>query len=513
MESIQIAATIVGLIDNSSKTAQSLLQLKGVDNETKCIALEISLSLQKILVWQENWSDQARNSKVSAKILWGVQGWSTIRTLLDKIVTTGKKIETLLQVELKERQMLQPRLRWKWAMESVVGKRRIPRQHDLQDLASALNKSVDELWLISETVFDSLHGLLAIKSKSTERDTLVQSALQSRAGSLKLYELCLSQAEDCNLEMDLLDGGMAWEDLKRRKGGILELTYSLVTEPQERELQKIAVKAVHDIEIPDDEIPKSIDPGISDFQLFHPRSPQAVIIVPQHKQGSQHYLRIAHEQPSIVRLRSNPESLAKVLQDMEKTTRLSTNEYLSPKQKVKLALKVAECGFFLLGTPWFSSLSSGNLRRSNNAERELSFMLRTQILDYKDLVSDDPGALAETAQLFRLGVILMEVALDAPDDDKHCERLENDLSRIGKLPLVEKAMGSLYCKATAFCLQYRSDRFPGPEKYEGKLYAEWEKYLARFLEDYHSQVYLRQVPRSEGKCIGISTDANPGCKI
>ena len=208
--------------------------------------------------------------------------------------------------------------------------------------------------------------------------------------------------------------------------------------------------------------------------------------------GSQHNLRVAQGKYRTIHLKTSPESLARILAGMEKVSHVSTKEYLSSEAKAKLALKVAECGFFLLGTPWFSSLSSKNLRRSNDdAEDNLSFMLRTQALDYRDLIYDDPGALTETSQLFRLGVILMEIALDTPDAEKYGGRLEHDLHRISKLPSVEKTMGAQYCKATAFCLQDRRDRFAGPEKYEGKLYTEWETYLARFLEDYHSQVYLR----------------------
>ena len=492
MEAISSAASIVALIATAQKASERLHLLKNKDNDIERTALEVSLSLQKILVWQENWSSQARNTNVSAKTLWGVQGWATVQTLLAKIVKTGEDIERLLRLELQESQKTQPKLRWRMAIDSIRKKQRFGQQREVQVLASSLNRSIDELWIFSESLFDSRHGLLAITSKSTARDTLLQCAVQSRAGSLKLYDLCLNHAEDYNLEMDLLDDGMAWKNLDRRDGVPLTLTYSLVIELKENELRKLDVKHVREIDVSKDEIAESIEPGNSDFRLFWPRSRDAVIKVPQHRTGSQHYLRIAELQSRTVHLKTSPESLARILENMENASPLSTKEYLSTEAKANLALKVAECGFFLLGTPWFSSLSSKNLRRSNNhAEGNPSFMLRTQALDYGDLISDDPGALTETSQLFRLGVIMMEIALETPDAERYSGRLEHDLDRISKLPLVEKAMGAQYCKATAFCLQDRRERFVGPEKYEGELYTEWETYLASFLEDYHSQVYLR----------------------
>ena len=124
-------------------------------------------------------------------------------------------------------------------------------------------------------------------------------------------------------------------------------------------------------------------------------------------------------------------------------------------------------------------------------------MLEIQTLDINDLLSDDPGALSETSQLFRIGVLLMEIALDQPDSSFRTEDYEQDAERISKLPLVEQSMGTQYCKATAFCLSYQQPRirFRGVEKYESKHFHDWESYLAEFLQEYYSQVFLRWVIR------------------
>ena len=68
----------------------------------------------------------------------------------------------------------------------------------------------------------------------------------------------------------------------------------------------------------------------------------------------------------------------------------------------------------------------------------------------------------------------MEIALDEPNGDSEIERYGHDAELISKLPLVEHAMGTQYCKSTAFCLLHRQpkDRFRGPEKYQGEKFAE-----------------------------------------
>ena len=165
--------------------------------------------------------------------------------------------------------------------------------------------------------------------------------------------------------------------------------------------------------------------------------------------------------------------------------RLLTQEpvqaYLDRGAKLELAFKVVPIGLFLLGTPFFSSLSSMNLRHLDDGTQLLpSFMLRIPILGLQVLVTDDSGALAESAQLLRIGVVLMEIALGGLDQDVGLQDLGDDPSTISeltsKLAAVEKAMGSQYYRALAFCLQHdRDDRFSGPEKYDEKCYGKWAR--------------------------------------
>ncbi|KAL8691004.1 MAG: hypothetical protein Q9218_003680 [Villophora microphyllina] len=486
-EAIGITASIITLIELLAKSGESLLHFSQTHDDLKRANLELSLALQKFAAWQENWPSRVDNGDLSANTLWGTQGWATIHALLENIVVLGKKTDQLLR-EAQESLESKPRLRWKRAVDRIGRKGRANQRQTLRELAATLNKAVDELWICTETVFDSRHGLLAAKLHTNVREIFLDSVLQSRAGSMKLYTLCLTQVEDYSLEVDRLGNGSA--------NNTFPLSYSLVTEPGEKELQRWVVKDVEVVH--DSSIDAADDVDLSDLHLFRSKSGAKTVRVPQyHKSATCHLLQIPQAPSEEHHLRSAPETLEDVMRNSGKETKrydwASSRSHFGTEAKIRLAFNIVECGIFLLGTPWFSSLNIRNLRRWNNyVNTSSSFILRIQTLDLKDLVSDDLGALAETTQLFRLGILLMEIALGAPDTDSQSADLEHDPQKISKLPLVERAMGAQYCKATAFCLQYRTRPFPGPEKYEPKHYAEWETYLAGFLRDYFSQVFLRQ---------------------
>ncbi|KAG6997628.1 hypothetical protein G7Y79_00039g075900 [Physcia stellaris] len=191
------------------------------------------------------------------------------------------------------------------------------------------------------------------------------------------------------------------------------------------------------------------------LRLSKPSSDARIIKVAHYDANSTQYPEIAAEQPNIEPVQA----------------------YLD---KLELAFKVVPIGLFLLGTPFFSSLSSMNLRHLDDGTQLLpSFMLRIPILGLQALVADDSGALAESAQLLRIGVVLMEIVLGGLDQDVGLQDLGDDPSTISeltsKLAAVEKAMGR-------------------PEKYDEKCYGKWAGYLAEFLKEYHDQVYLRAAP-------------------
>ena len=70
-----------------------------------------------------------------------------------------------------------------------------------------------------------------------------------------------------------------------------------------------------------------------------------------------------------------------------------------------------------------------------------------------DLLFDDAEALTEAPQLYRIGMLLAEIALDDPDSAMSTEESGHDRARTSLLPLIEQTIGPQYCKVAAFCLQ------------------------------------------------------------
>ena len=496
---VSVASATIALLDQATKAQESHLHSHNALEDVKKVKLNVKVSLHKFQGWQETWSGQKQQPDVTAEALWGAQGWATIRRMLDSIVRASKELEACLTETQENRKS---RSRWKAAVESMRPKKRPDAK--LQRIAATLSRSIDELWLYSEAVFDSLHGVMAQDSRLPSRDKLLTSALQSRAGSLELYGLCAKSTLDCSLAIDLLDSGagfsspMLGDPPNGHGSSAMHLFYQLFTQAHEnpKKYQKMVIENVPEADLSRIETSETIQPNLSDLQLFKPRSDTTIVQIP--KQGSRpaSCLRIPKKPTGHVFLRSDPENLASVLQTLQEASNLSNKEHFSIGAKIELAYKIVESGFFLLGTPWFSSLGSKNLLRlKRNGLQRHSFMLEIQTLDFTDLLFDDSEALAETSQLFRIGVLLMEIALDKTDFLSNLEDRGQHLDSIRLLPEIEQSMGAQYCKATAFCLQHRQPRaqFRGPEKYKSTCFDDWKSYLAEFLQDYHSQVFLRYV--------------------
>ena len=506
MDSVFITTAILTSLSDLTRAAENILHLvDGRYDLEKTVLSPARISLHKYRVWQQNWFGEAFNPDLTAEALWGVQGWKTIRRMLDEILQDSVRTSKYLK-HIREPLPKKPRSRWKAAATKLRSKQQpsesliaLPDK-ELQELPVALSRSIDQLWIYSETVFDSLHGIQAHSIKVPEPEKLLTSALQSRAGSLDLHTLCSNLTLNCCLEVDLLNTPNGPEYPFGR------LFYHLFAQAREspHELKELTVE-LDDSESVSNEITESNE---TDIQLFKSQSGTGTkkIMVSGHGSNPPSSL-ILSRTIDTVRLETEPDSLANLLTTLEKGANFSTVEHFSMGAKVELAYKVVECGLFLLGTPWFSSLSSKNILRLRSRERDHpTFVLEVQTVDHHDLLLDDPGALAETSQLFRIGILLMEIALDEPNRSFHNEYHKHDVERIiSKLPLIEQSMGTQYCKATAFCLQNRQQkhRFQGPEKYEVKNFDQWESYLTGFLLEYHSQVFLRYAFRA----VSTSQDA------
>ncbi len=332
------------------------------------------------------------------------------------------------------------------------------------------------------------------------RERLLSRSLDARTGLLALYRSCCQSKADYSLEVDLFSENSESQSVFRRRSSVSSMMPRKLYYHQDRgDLLKINEITIESVSKPGEH--DSTNAGIvkfdirnSDLAVFEswPLLKSGIISIQPQTAYEPSLFRIFRP-PVAANLDGETESLAQLLYKERIGSVDELEQPLSQETKVGLAFKVVECGFYLLGTPWFASLSSKRLRRMKTQERT-SFVLEIQTLDLEDLYFEDPNALSEQLQLFSIGVVLVEIALS--DERNPANIKDTELRKYKILPLVERSMGSLYAGATAFCLQDRrsAPHFERPEKYKYPEKTAWTSYLTGLLEDYHSQVLSRQVP-------------------
>lgn len=477
------------------------------DNARKTVVV-LETGQQKYRVWTKTWMESVQEPEKTAKELWGSAGWEDVKTLLSSIQDAVNKVRAEI-VRLhdadsgpKSRHAL--RFLPKWKAQTVTAKSVTVKSPPSLDLAIQLSRSVDELWTYSEVAFDSLHGIFAQKINPPFRDRLLTCSLQARAGSLALFAACSRSKAAYSLEVDLFsdyDGkrssslsGMSRTSLKTTS----RLYYHLFVQAPETsaytgDMMIVSVANPGEQDYGDTK-PFEFDVyknDLADFESW-PHKKSKLFTLPPKTAYASSYFRFA-KPPAALTLDGETESIAHLLYKDRVTSNTKLGQLpLSLLRRIELAFKLVECGFYLLGTPWLASLSSKRLQRIETDGRK-HFVLEVQTLELEDLYSEDPKALSESSQLFSIGVLLVEIALSDPDQWNPMKIQDPELRKSKILPLVERAMGSLYSKATAFCLQDRRSgpHFGGPDKYQKPEETGWTSYLTGLLEDYHAQVFSR----------------------
>ena len=499
-------------------------------DDARKAAVVLETSEQKYRVWRKTWMENVQDPEKTAQELWGSAGWEDIRKLLDSIRDAvqraqkeiGKPYDTYSGSKLRHGlRFLSKRKGQTGPAQTFTVKSPQPL-----DLAIQLNRSVDELWTYSEVAFDSLHGIFAQKINPPFRNRLLTCSLQARAGSLALYAACNRSKAGYSLEVDLFG------DYGRNRRSSLSAVSQSSTKTNSRLYYHLFVQAPETSAYTGDMMIESVaNPGEQDFGNTKPfefdvnTNDLAVFESWPHEKSmlfflwpngahTPSYFRVA-KPPAALTLGGDIESIAHLIYkdrvtsnteldgDIESIAHLiykdrvtsntkQAQRPLSLLRRVELAFKLVECGFYLLGTPWLASLSSKRLRRVEANGRK-QFVLEVQTLELDDLYSEDPKALSEPSQLFSIGVLLVEIALSDPDQSNPVKIQDPELRKSKILPLVERAMGSLYSKATAFCLQDRRSgpHFGRPDKYQKPEETGWMSYLTELLEDYHAQVFSR----------------------
>lgn len=511
----------VRLLQDNILRVRDALKISDGRISDKQAARSLETSQQKLQIWQKTWLNNDLDTTTTSTALWGTQGLTEIKKLLQTISITVLRME----VADRERVKIKSRLSffdiekaqatnhdgiitksqppWKRALQRMSKKKSqtvIVKPPTLLELATELSSSIDELWTYSEVAFNSLHGLLANRAVSTSTGNSIGNfladAIRTRAASIALYRACSKSTRGCSLEVDLFGPAAL---LHRGGTGSSEFSFSLFyhlsmqsrdspAEMRDMTIESVARPGTAFTE--DTEIVEYENPDLAAF-AYSSAVNTGFVIRPKIA-DTMSYFRLA-KLPANVALTPETQNLAQILYGGKVSSTTSLARTLPFSARIELAFKLVECALYLLGTPWLASLNSQRLRRMDIKDGRQPYVLEVQTLDLDELSFEDPVALAESSQLFRIGVLLVEIALNNPEHSVPTEIEELDLRTSKMLTLVQQSMGPQYCKATAFCLHDRrsASYFGRPEKY---LYPEktgWKPYLLELLEDYHAQVFLR----------------------
>ena len=438
-------------------------------------------ALRKFQEWSKIWKKKASGPDSISEWVWGKRGREDIRTLLE----TASGIANTMVKKAAPLSPLQPSMMSKMVAfvrpqrKSEESPQRYP---DLGDLAMQLSQTVNILCMYSHFIFDS---------RNAPRDPIIlesvrYEALEVRRGFIALYRRCCQWGLDCSLDLHV----WRFPEHYGKDDSSNCLTCRLLAVP------RVGGCPVKDISI---SILYNPGPVRGDLITEH----VDFNVFPEQVKGK--YIRLSPEKDDIATLIEMSEGPVSCGEGTLVNLRLP----LSREDKIGLAFKLVETGYYLLGTPWFASLSLKGMRRLAIKKRSEWPITEERIgerspyqffFDVKQVgtgITNRPFA-AETEQLFKLGMVLMEIARNKHEDLPNEGR---DLEIAKRLLEVEQSMGPDYCKATAYCLMNREPPMVLGQlahdqlrKYEEPgLSVWWKLYLPGFLQSYYTQVYLQYV--------------------
>jgi hypothetical protein len=433
------------------------------------VVLKLDITLQKLLRWQKVWIGDEKRAGDFWERLWGQSGCIGILELLVKVQEDCSRIEeattriggirddAIKKRNIKRQSTLQTLPCW----FRVSLKRQVSKFEDkeIHGRAERLSYHVEQLWTLSEMSFRTRNGNTVDEAQPlTEESMLVEDLLRHRAEAGALYRHCDSRDLDFDLEIDLFGGDpdpTPAASLVSRLGR--RLCYHLFTASSIHSgalnellimpLDKPELEAVRQDQIVDAE---KQDSTSTDFTLIALRS--KILRLRDIHASSQSFFKVTLP-PKSVDADVKPEVLAAILERLQRRRVLDAADRLPLVEKIRLAYKIVECGLFLLGTPWLSHLNSETLRRFITPDLQRRFVLHVRS---SEKTNDDniSETLLVRAQIFQIGVLLVEIALDRPSCSAGMEDLDFGSST---LPYVERSMGHRYKQACEFCLTRKDD--------------------------------------------------------
>lgn len=356
--------------------------------------------------------------------------------------------------------------------------------------------AVMSLSIYADAVFYSRHNVTRTEAS---RDALLTAALRSRKGSLQLYNMTIRLTWELSVGLDLLPLVSSGE---MKPGSSL---------PHDDEVpDRISFKLFTDLQNPGAPIRTIVVENL--IEASHSASADEVVVPIDAKDLP---ILVGDTELSILPDRIQPSTAPSHLRilsrsighlDLSSPPTPLMNAFPHPRHhrcspsatEINLAYTLAHSALFLLGTPWFTILDNEYLLRYKLPnQQEHTHLIWVPYLEPNWLYSEDPDALLESSQLFRIGLLLLHIALPTTPLPLPTLLANSDEKLIWLLPHVSKAMGDKYCRAMAFCLVYRRPRedFRFPSKYSKRYgnWGAWMGYLTEFLGTFYEEVFLPYV--------------------
>jgi hypothetical protein len=296
-----------------------------------------------------------------------------------------------------------------------------PRAIDWQ---SRLKEMLAELEAFAAAAFFVKHrekvsdGLTPEQLEKIKRSTFLGMAVELRRASEKLFRSCLEAKQfisqengepnsdgahtRLNIDMTGIQSGIDLENVPSQSG--IQVLFHLVLD-WERLSNELCIEGP----LLDPEQVRNIGSFVEAYKAIRRNEEATILVEPNLLFASRtpNYNE-AIEQRNLDDSISHPRSLTELLHALDEPG-VEPNAVEFPRtQRLSLASKIVECGLFLAGTSWLSSLRSRSVRRSLKDSTSYCFTL-----DANNTIQNASGwILGQLAEdMVRIGVILMELGI------------------------------------------------------------------------------------------------------
>ena len=465
-----------------------------IENEGSKVASTLESSSRKLDLWVHTWLVNPNIESRQPEKVWGNDGWIDIQVLLREILVTSKRFKDVDE-PLKRKPESRPWWKRPWIGGGRSEMKYDQRSRSILKMALLLDKRIDELWAYSDVTFDSLHpthvqNQLSSRFRNNERSVAVRQA------AVILYIACQQSKRRCFLDVDFYghspiqgyqNNNVHRVSLKSADKQLNTIFRLMLDNQGPSQAEELYVESLLD----SDDLQEHSKPRKPNVELLRRALPNRVICLQSKVSKGLFRCDEGHVRP-IAKLYY--ERLQTVLSSVKKLP-LQKREPLPLTQRLELANRYAESCYELLGTPWLADLRSSNLHRVTSQNETTSYTWGGRLASLEELQLEDPMSLSESSQLFRIGILLVEIALGGIKQPEAAELQDPCLWASRFLPEVQMVAGTQYSKACEFCIKDHGSTvsFHRPEKYAFPDESGWSLYLYDLLQEYETEVLFRCV--------------------